>query len=141
MGGSSMSDLAATIQDKRFTSVHLREGYDIHEVDAFLDALVEAATAGRPLAPLCAAAQFAAVRLREGYDMDEVDTFLDEVGAAAPDPSAAPPPTPSVPTVDQPDPAPVEPAQSVEPARPVETPQPSVIEEQRGLLGRLFGRR
>ena len=61
-------------------------------------------------------ARFTPVRLREGYDMGEVDELLALVRrSAGSSPVAAP--------------------------RHLDAPQPSVIQEQRGLLRRLLGDR
>lgn len=120
-----MSDIADRIRNARFKPVRLSEGYDMGEVDRFLDRLEQAHAGGEPLAPLVAQARFGSVRLREGYDMREVDAFLDELAAtdrpdtAAPAPAIEPQPSGTQPSV----------------------VQPSVVQEQRGLLGRLFGRR
>lgn len=113
-------DLVSDIKSVRFTTVRLREGYEMSDVDNFLDRLAAAARAGEPLAPLCAAARFTSVRLRPGYDVDEVDAFLTQVGGVPP---SRPEPTATL-------------------AEPVASPVPSgVIEEQRGLLDRLLHRR
>ncbi|GAA1695488.1 hypothetical protein GCM10009745_46590 [Kribbella yunnanensis] len=65
-----------------FTRVRWREGYDIDEVDAFLERLA-ATVEGRYVdTPVTAAdirnISFTPTRLREGYAIDEVDTFLDQ---------------------------------------------------------------
>jgi DivIVA domain-containing protein len=64
-----------------FTPVRLREGYDVVEVDAFVDRLM-ATVNGLPVdKPVTAReirrVQFAPVRVREGYDVVEVDEFLE----------------------------------------------------------------
>lgn len=110
-----MSDIAERIRNARFKPVRLSEGYDMGEVDRFLDRLQQAHAGGEPLAPLVEQARFGSVRLREGYDMREVDAFLDELAAT-----------------DRPDTAAAAPA--------IES-QPGVVQEQRGLLSRLFGHR
>ena len=56
----------------RFPTVRLREGYEMAQVDAFLDT-IETATPQQVHDK-----QFSTVRLREGYDMDAVDAALDE---------------------------------------------------------------
>lgn len=72
----------------RFTPVRLRAGYDMGEVDDYLDrvkahlAALDAAVAGHsqtpgPLRP----ATFGQVRIREGYDINEVEAFLAQVEA------------------------------------------------------------
>ena len=55
------------------------EGYDVDEVDAFLDR-VEPRLAGRPdpaLADEILAVRFTPVRIRAGYDQKDVDDLLD----------------------------------------------------------------
>ncbi len=76
-----MSELSARIVDVQFRPVRLREGYDMGEVDEFLEQAAAAAAAGRPLEPLVSAVRFTTVRMREGYDMVDVDTFLAEIAA------------------------------------------------------------
>jgi len=120
-----MSALGDAIRAARFSPVRLRDGYDMREVDDFLDRLSDAADLGQPLTPLMAEARFSVVRLREAYDIGAVDDFLEGIGRPAD--AAAPadrPPDRSTPRV-------------VEP----ELPRPSVIEERRGPFSRLFGRR
>jgi DivIVA domain-containing protein len=122
--------LIQEINQIRFTPVRLREGYEMGGVDQLLDRLVGALEAQEPVDDLVRAARFTPVRLREAYDMGEVDRFLDRVVSAAATadrtPSAyvdvTPPPTGKAPVA------------------PVPAPTPSVIQEQRGLLSRLFGR-
>ena len=65
-----------------FTPVRLREGYDVVEVDEFIDRLL-ATVNGQPVKrPVTVReirkVQFTPVRVREGYDVEEVDAFLDE---------------------------------------------------------------
>jgi DivIVA domain-containing protein len=65
----------------RFSTTRLRPGYDMEEVDAFLDEIRDTFLGIRE--PLLApdeirAKQFSTTRLRPGYDMEEVDAFLDE---------------------------------------------------------------
>ena len=71
-----MTELSSRIQNIRFTTVNLREGYDIGEVDEFLDRIVVEDRAGRPIGSLVQDARFAKVRFRSAYDIDEVDRFL-----------------------------------------------------------------
>jgi hypothetical protein len=52
--------------------VLVREGYDMGEVDAFLDRLCERLAEGRAVTKKIDKARFTPVRLREGYDMEEV---------------------------------------------------------------------
>ncbi|MEU8224979.1 DivIVA domain-containing protein [Kribbella sp. NPDC048915] len=68
----------------RFTPVRWREGYDVTEVDAFVDRVM-ATVNGRPVErPVTAGEirtiQFSPVRMSEGYDVEEVDAFLDTAG-------------------------------------------------------------
>ncbi|ROR91283.1 DivIVA domain-containing protein [Nocardioides aurantiacus] len=72
------------IEAARFTPVRLRQGYDMSEVDALLDAVQQAATAGRRIRPLIDGATLRRVRLREGYAIDEVDRFLADLVLALP---------------------------------------------------------
>ncbi|GAA1575795.1 hypothetical protein GCM10009789_31490 [Kribbella sancticallisti] len=65
-----------------FTRVRWRGGYDMEQVDAFVERLMATAE-GRPVdRPVTAddirQVQFRSVRLAEGYDMEEVDNFLDQ---------------------------------------------------------------
>jgi len=76
---SSAWAIRGLVDRVRFTPVRLREGYDMGEVDALLDAVVAAGERGDPVAPIIDAARFTPVRLREGYDMGEVDRFLTEL--------------------------------------------------------------
>jgi DivIVA domain-containing protein len=76
------------VDNVRFTPVRLRTGYDMGDVDAYLDRVkahldrLDAAVAGTGQAPgPLARAVFTPVRLREGYDIGEVDAFLDQVDA------------------------------------------------------------
>ena len=72
----------------RFTPVRLRAGYDMGDVDDYLDrvkahlAALDAAVAGHGQAPgPLRPAAFGQVRLREGYDITEVEAFLAQVEA------------------------------------------------------------
>lgn len=72
----------------RFSPVRLRAGYDMGQVDDYLDrvkahlAALDAAAADRgPVPDPLRAATFSQVRLREGYDMPEVEAFLAQVEA------------------------------------------------------------
>lgn len=65
-----------------FRRTRLREGYDIAEVDSFLDELRPwlAGRLPRPdVADRIRNARFAPVRLRLGYDMGDVDDHLAEL--------------------------------------------------------------
>jgi DivIVA domain-containing protein len=64
-----------------FTRVRWREGYDIDQVDQFVQRLL-ATLDGRPVDNPVTVDEvrnvaFDPVRLREGYDVREVDQFLD----------------------------------------------------------------
>ena len=67
-------------------------------------------------------ARFTPVRLREGYDMGEVDRFLERIVATVSETDRTPP------------------TYADEPPAAAGPPLPSVIQEQRGLWSRLFGR-
>ncbi|WP_410793659.1 DivIVA domain-containing protein [Kribbella sp. C-35] len=76
---------AGTQAPPQFSTVRLREGYDIAEVDEFVERVM-ATVNGLPVSrPVTAAeirgAQFSPVRLAEGYDIVEVDMFLDTAEA------------------------------------------------------------
>ncbi|WP_020391155.1 DivIVA domain-containing protein [Kribbella catacumbae] len=66
----------------RFSPVKLREGYDMAEVDDFVDrvmATVNGLPVDRPVTSSeVRTIQFSSVRIREGYDVMEVDLFLEE---------------------------------------------------------------
>src|SRR5215467_2843253 len=68
----------------RFSTTRLRPGYDMEQVDAFLEAVRDTFLGVRH-PPLTAdevrAKQFAVTRLRPGYDEQEVDAFLEDVEA------------------------------------------------------------
>lgn len=68
------------IRNKTFQTVRFREGYDVDEVDDFLDEVIDRMKAGNPMtAAELAARTFQTVRFKEGYDVAEVDGFLDEL--------------------------------------------------------------
>ena len=102
--------IAERIRTVRFTPVRIREGYDMGEVDDFLDQVTRAALSGMPLAPLVAHQTFGRVTWREGYDIQEVEDFLMQIAPGSGRPDIA------------------------------RSEQPAVIQEQRGVLGRLFKR-
>lgn len=85
-----MSLTSNDVRNVQFTTVRLREGYDMREVDEFLDRIVltleeresgRAASASALTGDTVREHQFKTVRLAEGYDLGEVDTFLDNVTA------------------------------------------------------------
>jgi DivIVA domain-containing protein len=61
----------------RFTVVRLREGYDIDEVDAFVDRVASGGATSTEAQRM----RFTPVRLRQGYDMGQVDEYLDGIAA------------------------------------------------------------
>ena len=124
--------LIQEISHVQFTPVRLREGYEMGEVDELLDRLVTALRAGEPVDQLVRAAQFTPVRMREGYDMSEVDRFLEHVVSAAATADRVPPVYADAPQET--------PSYPVPAATAAVSPAPNVIEEQRGLLSRLFKR-
>ena len=105
-GSSSSAWGIRTLVDRiRFAPVRVREGYDMAEVDDFLERVVQAADRGEPVAPLVDRVEFTRVRVREGYEIGEVDHFLNQLKGGVP-----------------------------------AVADPGVIQEQRGLLGRLLSR-
>ena len=116
-------DPVSRIRGVQFKPVRLSEGYEMSAVDDFLDQLEHAASRGLPLGPVIAGARFPSVKFREGYDVGEVDRFLAEMaGSVAPV-------TASIDT-------------AYGKSYPIETtPATSVIQEQQGLLSRLFRRK
>jgi len=69
-------------QGPLFTPVRLREGYNMEQVDDFVDrvmATVNGLPVDRPVTPReIRKVQFTPVRLTVGYDVEEVDNFLDK---------------------------------------------------------------
>lgn len=65
-----------------FTRVRWREGYDMAQVDAFIERLMATAEGRyveRPVTPdEIQQVSFTPVRLTHGYEVDEVDAFLDQ---------------------------------------------------------------
>jgi DivIVA domain-containing protein len=96
-------------ENPTFSTVRMREGYDIDEVDEFLDQARAALAADPPLmTPLdVETRRFHPVRLRTGYDMGEVDAYLDRLTEElrgrqdpdAPEDETPPRPRPPVPWV------------------------------------------
>ena len=101
------------IRETRFTPV-FRGGYKMGEVDAFLDDLVNVLQRDQPVRGLVARADFSRVRLGEGYEQSEVHALLAEIDRRAAERGEAPARDPR--------------------------PEPAVIQENKGLLSRLFGR-
>jgi len=75
--------LVGEVTGARFTTVTTRGGYDMGDVDAFLDRICPRLYAGEPVADMVAKARFTPTELRQGYDVREVDRFLDHVVATA----------------------------------------------------------
>ena len=77
--GVTLSDWAASGE---FSATRLRPGYDLEEVDAFVEAIRQTFLGIRE-PPLTAdevrEKRFSTIRLRPGYDEEEVDAFLDVV--------------------------------------------------------------
>lgn len=83
-GGAAGPDvlrLAGRPAGERFPRVRMREGYDIGEVDTFVEH-IRATLSTTLTAAEVQAVQFTTVRLRLGYDMQAVDEWLDAVQAA-----------------------------------------------------------
>jgi DivIVA domain-containing protein len=82
------AELTGWVQPRKFSTTRLRPGYDVDEIDAFIDAIRDSFLGVRE-PPLTAdeirVKQFSTTRLRPGYDEEEVDAFLDqaESGLAA----------------------------------------------------------
>jgi DivIVA domain-containing protein len=73
--------LAGWVETRKFTVTRWRPGYDVKEVDAFLNAIRDTLLGKResPLTPdEIRYKRFSTTRLRPGYDEEEVDAFLDE---------------------------------------------------------------
>ncbi|MEU8340213.1 DivIVA domain-containing protein [Actinomadura meyerae] len=72
------------IQNARFSGARLRSGYDVRDVDAFLDRVVAGLRGAAP--PVTARdvreCAFRVVRLGPGYDEQEVDRFLVQLASA-----------------------------------------------------------
>jgi DivIVA domain-containing protein len=89
----SGEDVARAIAQARFTPVRLPAGYDMGEVDPFLEALAREARRGGDLAAFVRTASFDRVKWREGYDIAEVDEFLQRIGGVTVAPVAPTQPT------------------------------------------------
>ena len=83
-GGPGAAPAGGPSGSARFSTTRLRPGYDMEQVDGFLDAVRDTFLGARQ-PPLTAeeirAKQFATTRLRPGYDEQEVDAFLEGVEA------------------------------------------------------------
>jgi DivIVA domain-containing protein len=134
-------DLVREIGKVRFTPVRLREGYDMGEVDRFLDELETDVAAGRSIRTRVDQARFTPVRLREGYDMGAVDHFLEWLAVAM----EARLVHPEHVTTDDAGPAPEATRELGQAPPAARTPSvaaqtSSVIKEQPGLWARVFRR-
>jgi len=108
---SAADEVIRAIHEVQFTPTRIRDGYSMKEVDDFLDQLENAVRAGESLAQFVTGRTFTVVTWREGYDVGEVDAFLARISG------------------------------QLLPEAPVARPDlPQVIQEQRGLFARLFGR-
>jgi DivIVA domain-containing protein len=81
--GERPTDSRRQREAPRFNLVKLREGYDMAEVDDFVDRVM-ATVNGQPVdRPVTSreirTVRFSPVRIREGYDVMEVDLFLETV--------------------------------------------------------------
>lgn len=77
---------ASMILNQKFTVTKFREGYDMSEVDSFLDELGMVAETREPaeleaMLRAIPAKRFQVTKFQNGYDMIEVDEFLDAVEA------------------------------------------------------------
>jgi len=75
------AELTEWVQTRKFSTTRLRPGYNIDEVDAFIDAIRDSFLRVREpsLTPEeIRVKKFSTTRLRPGYDEEEVDAFLDK---------------------------------------------------------------
>ena len=78
---------SSEIDKVKFALTKFRAGYDVADVDAFLDSLKssllqwEAGRSGAILAGEVVQQRFAVTKFRNGYDQDQVDNFLDQATA------------------------------------------------------------
>lgn len=123
--------------DVRFTPTRFSAGYDMDEVDHFLDRCDRALDSGdgSVTAEMVLGVRFTPTRFAEAYAMDEVDRFLDEV--LAPRFAALTDITADGPQAQSP---PRSPTAAPGPLAGASGPVPHSA-EQRGFLSRLFGRR
>lgn len=94
---------AQQVLDTTFTATKFREGYDVEQVDIYLDdvsATLKAYEAGgRPGPGLLTSvearsARFSATKWREGYDVTEVDDLIDAIVGTLQSYEAGPTPAP-----------------------------------------------
>jgi DivIVA domain-containing protein len=136
-------DLACEVSGVRLTPVRLREGYDMGQVDDFLDRLEVAVAGDGSVRPLVDSAVFTPVRFREGYDMTEVDLLIDRIANEVDRRASVghPPPAGGSPEeVGRDEPSHLEDGRH-QGAHPTSSGAQSVISEQQGFLSRLFRRK
>lgn len=121
--------IVARIENAVFHPVRGTAGYDMKQVDDFLEGLVVAVRQGRSVDALIDVVRFMPTRFREGYDMAEVDGFLEEIKAFS---LGEPPPS------DQDQSGEAVPVQPVLPESYAAAG--GVVQEQKGFFARLFGR-
>jgi DivIVA domain-containing protein len=114
-------ELVQQIRYSQFRTTGLRAGYDVNEIDAFLDRLITDLERDHDVSGLVEAARFSPVK-RRGYEMTQVDDLLDRI-AGRPTGRALKN------TLDAPE------ARDTRAEDP-----PEVVQEQVGFLGKLFGR-
>lgn len=81
----SRNDLITQVQRSKFSITKFRDGYDLEDVDEFLDHLVLKLQqdASRPeLLQLLGSAQFRVTKFRDGYLAEQVDSFLENLQSA-----------------------------------------------------------
>ncbi|MFD0904711.1 DivIVA domain-containing protein [Actinomadura sediminis] len=76
--------LVSWIEDARFPTARMRTGYDVRDVDAFLDRVIAGLRGtAPPVTPAdVRACVFRVIRFGPGYDVREVDAFLARLGDA-----------------------------------------------------------
>lgn len=80
-----LTELANSVNDSRFTITKFSTGYDLDDVDDFLDRIAAQLTAGSTLDELLATISqvtFRETRWRDGYRSDQVDSFIDQLAAS-----------------------------------------------------------
>lgn len=99
---------AQQVLNTKFSATKFREGYDVEQVDDYLDRVMATLTAyeagdrpGRGLLTAAEAqgARFSATKWREGYDVTEVDDLIDSIISTlrSYEADTTPPPEPAVP--------------------------------------------
>lgn len=129
--GQVNETLVAEIERCRFTPTRFREGYDMAEVDRFLDDLCARLRSGESVGGFIAEARFTPVRMREGYDMAAVDLLLQHVASSAA----------AVATGGSTENAPTDASPAAEDSTPADDAWRNPVSEVRSPLARLFQRR